>query len=67
MPSKVWPRNLDNCSVGSQVVNNLQWVVNNKPFDSILKVSAKHRFAMDYLLVVRVVIILDLQPVHVEL
>ena len=55
------------CSVILQVVHDIERVIHNKPFDSVLKISRQHLLAVADLLRLGVIIVLNLQLVHVEL
>ena len=54
------------CSVGVQIVDNVERIVNDEPFDGVLEVGRQHSLAVVDLLQLGVVIVFNLELVHVE-
>jgi len=54
-------------SVVAEVVHDVEGVVNNEPLDGVLEVRSQHLLAVDNLFYIRVVVVLNLQLVHIEL
>lgn len=54
-------------SEGIEVVHNVEGVVDDEPLDGVLEVRRQHLLAVGYLFRLRVVVVLDLQLVHVKL
>lgn len=54
-------------SVVAEVVHDVEGVINNEPLDGVLEVRSQHLLAVDDLFHIRVVVVLNLQLVHIEL
>ena len=50
-----------------QVVHDVEWVIANKPIDGILQIGCQHPLAVANLLHLGVIVVLNLQLVHVVL